>query len=110
VRRTDEGPFLQLAVSSVIPSADVQPRNVLSGLDRYGPDLVELEPGFDVKTLEQRRENLKAEKPLLRHWDYADTAGYAVVGVEGEKVRAEVYNGVGRRLWKTLDLSGLLAG
>jgi calcineurin-like phosphoesterase family protein len=110
VRQTEEGPFLQLAVSSVIPAADVQPRHVLSGLDRYGPDLVSLEPDFGSTTLAERRENLRAEKPFIRHWDYADTAGYAVLYVEGERVRADVYNGVGKRLWKTVNLSGLLEG
>lgn len=110
VRRTEEGAFLQLAVSSVISAADTRPRNVLSGLEQYGPDLVGLEPEFGKSSLDERRENLRAEKPLLRHYDYADTAGYALLHVDGGQLRAEIYNGLGQRLWKTLDLTALLAG
>lgn len=110
VRQTDAGPFVQLAVSSVLYTRDGKRRDELSGLERYGADLVDLEPAFDVKSTEERRELLKAEKPQIRHWDYADTSGYAMVSVGGDQVRAGIYTGLGKRLWKTVDLTALLAG
>ncbi|MCW3060640.1 MAG: Calcineurin-like phosphoesterase, partial [Capsulimonas sp.] len=45
----------------------------------------------------------------IRHFDYADATGYSVVSVRGGKVSASLYNGLGRRLWKTVDLTGLLS-
>lgn len=107
VRATDAGPFVQLALCSVIPTAAMQPKDVLSGLASYRPDLVTLEPHFSPDTLEERRALLSAEKPFIRSYDYADVAGYAVLSVQGKSVSARLYNGLGRRHWKTIDLTGL---
>jgi len=107
-RKTKEGRFAQLAVSSIIPSADGPLRHVLAGAAEYGPDLVRMEPNFDPQGEAVRRESLRAEAPSIDHYDYADTAGYAVVRVEGGEVRADIYTGIGRRLWKTVDMGGLL--
>lgn len=109
VRKTDAGPFVQLALCSVIPSAAMEPRDVLSGLDHYTPDLVKLEPHFSPDTLEERRALLMAEKPFIRHYDYTDVAGYGIISVTQGGVQAAMYNGLGRRHWKTVDLTGLLA-
>ena len=38
-----------------------------------------------------------------------DLPGYAVVKVNGPRVTATVYSGVGRQAWRTLALSDLLA-
>lgn len=108
VRKTDAGPFVQLALCSVIPSAAMQPKDLRAGLDQYTPDLVTLEPHFSPSTLDERRALLLAEKPFIRHYDYADVAGYAIISVQGPKVQAALYNGLGKRLWKTIDLTGLL--
>ena len=108
VRKTDTGRFVQLAISSIIQRADTTPRQERAGLEQYGPDLVQLEPNFDPKSEADRRLALTEEKPHLLHFEYADAAGYAVVSVDGADVKAEIYNGIGNRLWKTLDLTGLL--
>ncbi|MEO7717729.1 MAG: metallophosphoesterase [Capsulimonas sp.] len=109
VRQTDSGPFVQLAICSVIPSASVQPKGVLTGIDQYTADLVNLEPKFSDKTLDERRALLESEKPFIRHFDYADATGYSVVSVRDGNVSVSLYNGLGRRLWKTVDLTGLLS-
>jgi hypothetical protein len=80
----------------------------VSGVDRYGPELVNLEPSFQPESAAQRREMLSAERPFVRQFEYANAPGYAVVEVDGGTVRASVYCGLGKRLWRTLDLSGLL--
>jgi hypothetical protein len=110
VRDTEQGPFVQLAVNSVLPSADSKPKDEVRGVKSYGPDLVRLEPKFQPETEPARREALKAEAPFIRHYEYADAPGYAVVTVQGDAVRADLYAGLGRRLWKTIPLSDLLSG
>jgi hypothetical protein len=107
-RKTEPGRFVQLAVNSVIPSADVAPSHIVSGTDRYGPDLVDLEPKFEPQTRSARRDALREEAPFIDHYEYADAPGYAVITVQGNRVQAEIYAGLGRRLWKQVDLSGLL--
>ncbi len=109
VRNTPSGPFLQLDVISVIPQPDIRPKDEVSGVDAYGPDLVRLEPNFSPLTLEARKALLLAEKPFIRHYDYADAPGYAVIRVEKEAVHAELFQGLGNRRWKTVPLSELLA-
>jgi len=108
VRRTDEGRFAQLAISSVAASADGKPRDVIDGVAGYGPDLVKLEPRHSPETEERRRQILAEERPFIEHFEYADTWGHALVGVKGGAVRAEVCRGLDRRAWKTLDLTGPL--
>jgi UDP-2,3-diacylglucosamine pyrophosphatase LpxH len=108
VRKTEEGPFVQLMVSSILSRPAVEPRDQVSGVDRYGPDLVNLEPSFQPESVPQRREMLSAERPFVRQFEYANAPGYAMVEVDGGTVRANVYCGLGKRLWKPLDLSGLL--
>jgi hypothetical protein len=108
VRTTDHGPFAQLAVSSILSSADQQPKQVLAGLDAYGPDLTELEPSFQPETKDERRKLFTAEKPFLRHYEYADAAGHAVLRIDGTRVVAEVCLGAATESWKQIDLSNLL--
>jgi 3',5'-cyclic AMP phosphodiesterase CpdA len=109
VRRTDTGRFLQLALCSVLPRPDVQPRDAAEGLDQYGPDLVTIESRFSPETEEARREALRAERPFINHFEYADAPGYAIVSVGDERVRAEIHVGLERRPWKSLDLTALLS-
>jgi hypothetical protein len=80
---------------------------MLQGSDRFGPDLVALEPDFSPATVDVRRALLASEKPAVRYFDYADTAGYAMVSVKGQAVTAAIYNGLGQKLWKTVDLTRL---
>jgi hypothetical protein len=109
VRRTDFGPFVQLAISSVAASPDGQPKDVRSGLDQYTPDLVELEPRHAPDTVATRRELLAAERPFIEHFDYADTWGHAIVRITGGKVAADIYRGFEPNSWKKADFGALLS-
>ncbi len=108
VRKTDAGPFLQLALISVLPRHDVRPRDEVSGIERYGPDLVTLEPRFSPQTEATRREALRAEAPFITHFEYADAPGYALLTVGEESVTAAIHAGLDSKPWKTLDLTKLL--
>jgi hypothetical protein len=109
VRRTETGRFVQLALSSVASSEDARARDLREGRQSYGPNLVELEPRHSPDTVQQRRHVLETEAPLIENFEYADTWGHALVMVQGEQVRAEVFRGFDRRVWKSIDLTGLLA-
>jgi hypothetical protein len=108
-RKTETGRFVQLSVSSVIGSKDFKPRQVLQGVDQYGPGLLNLEPDFSPTTADHRRDALKAEAPQIDHYEHADAPGYAMVNVTPQRVTADLYVGLGKRLWKTVDLTALLA-
>jgi hypothetical protein len=110
VRETGSGRFLQLALCSVLPRADIRARDEVEGVDRFGPDLVKLEPRFSPETEAVRREVLRAEAPFIKHYEYADAPGFALVTVSGEGVRADVHVGLERAPWKRLDLTALLSG
>ena len=58
-----------------------------------GPNLTELEPSFQPNSKEERHKIFAAEKPHLTKFEYANTAGYAVLRVAGMQVTADVYNG-----------------
>ncbi|MCU0785798.1 MAG: metallophosphoesterase [Verrucomicrobia bacterium] len=103
------GKFLQLGVSSVINAPEPQPRHLLSGVKDYNGDQVTVEPNFSPASEQQRRAVYQVEAPLVTQFQYADLPGYAVVQVNGPRVTAIVYSGVGRQAWRTLALSELLA-
>jgi len=107
-RKTDAGPFVQLALCSVIQHSDMQPKDIRAGLDQYNADLVTMEPHFSPSTLQERKELLTAEKPFIRSYDYADIAGYAVLSVQDSGIKARMYNGIGNRFWKEVDLTEML--
>jgi len=110
VRETNRGGrFLQLSASSVVPALDVQPKDVLTGLKEYNGDQVRLEPAFSPETEKERRAMYATEAPQVKYFEYADLPGHMAISVTGAKVSAAVYMGASRRLWKTLDLSKLLA-
>jgi hypothetical protein len=109
VRRTEHGPFVQLAISSVAASADGKPRDERNGVSDYRPDLVDLEPRHSPETVTARREILTAERPFIEHFEYADTWGHAVVHVRGGKVTAEIYRGFDPQPSKKSDFSALLS-
>jgi hypothetical protein len=104
-RRTEQGSFVQLAISSVATDADGKLRDERIGLASYGPDLVRLERNFSPETLEARRELLSAEKPLIEDYHYADTWGHALLRVSRGEIAAEVYRGVSETPWKTIELA-----
>lgn len=103
-RKTSENDIVQLAVCSVLRSEKEQPKDVLDKVDRYGPDLVNLEPKHSPDTVEARRQLLKAEAPSIKHFEYADTAGYSLLNVYANRIDVELYCGIGQPTWKTRHL------
>lgn len=103
------GRFLQLAVSSIIRAPEVTAKNVLASKD-YNPDQIRVEPNFSPATEAQRRAVYETEAPQVKHFEYADLPGYAVVTVREDKVNATIYSGATRNVWKDLSPSALLFG
>lgn len=109
VRATPRGGcFLQLAVSSIINAPEVKPKDVLSGVQNYTGDQVKVEPSHSPATEPERRAVYDAERPFVRQFDYADLPGYAVVTVNGAEVSARIYSGIGRELWRTVEMTKLM--
>lgn len=108
-RRTSRGRFAQFALSSVIYAADVQPAFERSGLKDYNGNLVNVEPRFSPDTEQLRRTIFEAERPAITSFEFADLPGYAVVKVNGSRVQIDMFSGVGRKLWRHVDFTGLLA-
>jgi len=104
------GRFLQLAISSVIREPKPRPQFQLSGVKDYNGDQVRVEPNFSPVTEPHRRAVYQTEAPFVRQFQYADLPGYAVIRVNGPRVTASIYSGIGRKVWRTLALSELLAG
>lgn len=104
-RRTEQGRFTQLAHCGIVRKETSEPKQPKTGLAEYGPELVDLEPKFSPETREERRQLLAAERPAIESFDYADGPGYAVVRVGLQKVEADIYIGLGQRLWKTITLA-----
>ena len=103
------GRFAQLAISSIIDALEPKAKDELSGVARYDGEQVKVEPNFSPETEAVRRAVYEAERPWVKAFEYADLPGYAVVTVDGARVTARMFAGVSRRLWRTVDLSGLLA-
>jgi hypothetical protein len=109
VRRSPVGKFVQLAVSSVLKDTEKRREPSFNSVKEYGPQLTELEPEFSPETLELRQQTLLAEQPFIEHFEYAHTAGgYAMISVNGDDVRADVYEGVEPRPFKQISLSELV--
>ncbi len=104
------GKFVQLAVSSVINTLQVNPKDPLSGIGEYNGDQIRVEPQHSPETEKQRRAVYEAEKPFVTAFEYADLPGHAVVTVNANQVTAKMYSGVSRQLWRTVDLSKMLNG
>jgi hypothetical protein len=110
VRRGPAGKFVQLAVSSVLKDTEKRREPSLDSVDDYGPQLTQLEPDFSPETLDLRQQTLLDEKPYIEHFEYVHMAGgYAMVSVNADDVRADVYEGVEPRPFKQISLSDLLA-
>lgn len=108
-RVVGRGRFAQLAVSSVIDNAEVKVKDALSGIAQYNGDQIRVEPRFSPDTEPQRRAVYEAERPFVKAFEYADLLGYGVVTVEGARVTAELFAGIGRECWRTVDLGELRA-
>lgn len=103
-RRTDRGPFVQLALCSVIPSGKVAAACQLTGIGTYTPDQVRVEPAFSPENESDRRAVLAAEAPYIRAFEYGDVPGHASIAIDGPNVRVELYAGLTTGPWRTLDL------
>jgi hypothetical protein len=109
VRRTEQGRFVQLAISNVAATSDGKPRDERSGIDDYRPDLVDLEPKHAPDTVAARRELLAAERPFIEHFEYADTWGFAAIHSRGDRISTETYRGLDAALWKAGSFDALLS-
>ncbi|WP_395741823.1 metallophosphoesterase family protein [Prosthecobacter sp.] len=97
--------FSQLAVSSVVSSLNQKPKDILHGLDTYTGDQVNLEPKHSPDTAAQRRDIYAAERQQVTSFEYADTAGFAVITVDGAQVTAAVHSGSQTEAFQTLKIS-----
>ncbi len=102
------GRFVQVAVSSVVKALDAKPKDHLSGVEAYNGDQIQVEPTFSPETAQERRAIYEAERPLVKSFEYADLAGYAVVTVSDDAVKLAMHAGTGEQAWATADLMRLL--
>lgn len=70
--------------------------------------LTELEPKFQPESVELPRKQFAAEKPHVAHFEYAETAGHAMLRVDGRSVTARIFNGASDVAWKEIDVTQLL--
>jgi len=114
VRRTDKGPFVQVATCSVLPRLPGKVTKRRSGVGSYGPEIVDIDPNIKApgpsNTKEKRRAFLAAEKPFISHYEYALSNGYALISVRDEGVSAQFFCGLSRTPWRTVNLTDLLSG
>jgi Calcineurin-like phosphoesterase len=105
VRRQAGGKrFTQLAVSSVVDSIDATPRDVLHGVSRYTGDQVNLEPQHSPGTSDQRRLVYESERQHVTAFEYANSAGFAVVTVDAGQVQAAVHAGTRQSSFQVVTL------
>ena len=106
-RHTNRGQFVQLALSSVIPSPRVTGACQLAGVSAYTPAQVSVEPTFSPETESDRRAVLAAEARYIRAFEYGDVPGFASISIAGADVRADFYAAHDARPWRSLDLVSL---
>lgn len=107
-RRTSAGTFVQFSVNSVISSPKVLVRDQLEGVEKYGGQLVELEPEFQPDTKQERQKLLEDEKPYIAYFEYADFPGYAVINVSEARINIDIYTGDSDKVWKNVSLDSVL--
>ena len=107
-RSTLQGNFVQVCIGSVIPGQNTPIKDHLKGLDAYNADLVNLEPKFSPTSLDERRANLIAEKPFIKHYEYANFCGYATASVDEKTgVSLSIFANLDQTPWTTINLSNL---
>lgn len=110
-RNTAKGRFVQICTGSVIEGANAPIKDHLDGLKYYGENLVNLEPNFSPKSLQERKDNLNNEKPYLTYFEYADFMGYSTVSVSSKgKVEMSIYANFDKTPWKVINVSNLFKG
>lgn len=103
------GRFVQLAISSVVNNAEVEPATELDGVKDYNGDQIKVEPRHSPETEAARRAVYAAEAPFVKAFSYADLPGHAAITINGAQVRATLHAGITRDVYKTADLTKLLA-
>lgn len=103
-RKTDGGVFVQLAMNGVI---DIDERKVklLEGVDKYTPELVDLEANFNTKTKHTRRELLKKEKPFIDYFELAETPCYSLIKVSDNYIDVDVRLRSSQSTWRRLQIA-----
>lgn len=104
------GKFVQLAVSSVVNALEVKPKDALSGIGEYNGDQIRVEPSHSPATEKERHAVYDAEKQFVTAFEYADLPGHATVTVNAGQVTAQMFSGVSRQLWRTVNLSQAMNG
>ena len=104
-RRVGRGRFTQLAVSSIVNDLQAAPRDVLQGVDQYTGDQVTLEPRHAPDTVELRRSIYDRERRQVSSFEYANTAGYAVLTVDPSRVEAAIYAGSSREPFRSIRVT-----
>ncbi|MCD6049665.1 MAG: metallophosphoesterase [Verrucomicrobia bacterium] len=102
------GKFVQLAVSSVVGSAETKPKDILSGLKEYTGDQIRVEPKHAPETEKARRAVYDTEREFVKSFEYADLPGHTVITINGSQVTAKIHAGITRDVWRTVDLTELL--
>ncbi len=97
--------FSQLAVSSVVSALNQKPKDVLHGRATYTGDQINLEPKHAPDTAALRREVYATERQQVTSFEYADTAGFAVITVNSGQVEAAVHSGAQNEAFQTLKIS-----
>ncbi len=104
------GRFAQLAISSVVNNAEAkQPSTELEGVKDYNGDQIKVEPKHSPETEAARRAVYATEAPFVKAFAYADLPGHAAVTISGAQVQATMYSGITRNVYRTVDLTKLLA-
>jgi len=108
-RNTPYGNFVQIGIGSVIPASKTSIKDHLKGVDKYGSELLKLEPDFSPDTLPARKEVIEKEAPHIRYFEYADFCGYGTITVNDEnEVLMEIYPHTDTVPWNTFNLTKLL--
>jgi UDP-2,3-diacylglucosamine pyrophosphatase LpxH len=101
----DGGAFTQLAVSSVVSAPNQKVNQELTGTAAYNGDQVTLEPKHAPETEAERRAVYERERAFVTDFQFADTAGYAVVTVAADRVEAQVHAGTAGVPFRTVRLA-----
>ncbi|MCU7521175.1 MAG: DNRLRE domain-containing protein [Ignavibacteria bacterium] len=97
-RQTPYGPFIQIAVNSVISNRN---KNTPSAYTTtYGSNLVDMEPGFDPSGAYSRKRYLDFEAGFVSDFRMADMPGYAVLLLNSTTgmIKLQAYCGLGQKM------------
>lgn len=103
------GRFAQLGLSSVINRPDVTPDTELDGVKDFTGDQIRVEPQHSLETETARRAIYDAEAPHVKAFSYANLPGHATITIRDSAVEAVIHTGITRQIYKTIDLTALLA-